>query len=500
MPAQRFTVIRGGRLLDPAAHRADPADLLIAGDTIRTIGPPGRPAPADALVVDASERLLIPGLINAHTHGHSSLAKGIGDRWTLELLLNAGPWTHGGRSLEDMQTAAALNAAEGVRKGCTAAYDLVLEFPVPSVEGLAAVQAGYAEVGARAVVAPMMADRTFYRAIPGLLDAMPPPLRAEVERLQAAPYEASLAALRRVLPEGRGSRERFDLALAPTIPHHCSDEFLLACRDLAREQDVRLHMHLAESKPQAVSGPKLYGGHSLTAHLDALEFLGPTFTAAHGVWLDDDDLRRLADHGASLSHNPGSNLRLGAGIARARAMLSAGLTLGLGTDGSSCSDNQNLFEVMRLASLLSRVQDPDPETWLTAEEVFHAVTAGGAAALGLQAKLGVLAEGYQADVVFLNLAHVNYTPLNDPLLHVVFSEDGSAVDSVMIGGRLVLEHGRFTALDETALRRRAQAAVERTRPLNAERRALAERLAPVVSQFCVGLSREPYPLRRGEVG
>src|SRR5439155_2018568 len=139
MAAPAHTVIRNGRLLDIAGHAAPPADLLIAGDTIAAIGPPGLAAPDDAAVIEAGDRLLMPGLVNAHTHGHGNLAKGMGDRWTLELLLAAAPWTTGNRSIEDKYLSTLIGAAEMVLKGCTAAYDLTVEFPTPSVEGLEAV-------------------------------------------------------------------------------------------------------------------------------------------------------------------------------------------------------------------------------------------------------------------------------------------------------------------------------------------------------------------------
>src|SRR3989442_15487074 len=154
------TIIRGGRVLDVRAHRADPADVLITGDTITEIGAPGLPAPPDATVLDVRGMLLHPGLINAHTHAHGNLAKGMGDRWTLELLLTAGPWVSAGRTLEDKHLSAKLGAAEMVLKGCTASYDLPLEFPAPTPEGLEAVGSAYAAVGMRAVGAPVGARRT----------------------------------------------------------------------------------------------------------------------------------------------------------------------------------------------------------------------------------------------------------------------------------------------------------------------------------------------------
>ena len=110
------------------------------------------------------------------------------------------------------------------------------------------------------------------------------------------------------------------LAVAPTIPHHCSDDFLIACRDLAREYDVGVHSHVAESKVQVVAGYQRYGT-TLAAHMDELGLVNERFTVAHGVWLDDDDMKRLGDRGASVAHNPGSNMRLGNGLADVRGML-----------------------------------------------------------------------------------------------------------------------------------------------------------------------------------
>ena len=156
-----FQVFRGGRLLSLPDHHGEPADVLLEGALIREVAPPGLAAPADAQVIDARERLLMPGLINAHTHAHGTLGKGLaGDRWSLELLLNANPTITAERTLEDKRLCATLSAVEMVRKGSTACYDLFVEFPVPSVEGVFAVAEGYREVGLRAVVAPMISDRT----------------------------------------------------------------------------------------------------------------------------------------------------------------------------------------------------------------------------------------------------------------------------------------------------------------------------------------------------
>src|SRR6266852_9062002 len=228
-----YTILRGGRVLDIAAGTADLADILIEDDTIREIGPPGCAAPAEAVEIAATRRLLHPGLVNAHTHGHGNLAKGMGDRWTLELLLTAGSWINGGRSLEDKYLSAKLGAVEMVLKGCTAAYDLAFEWPAPTPEGLDAVGRAYADVGMRAVVAPMVADRTFYEAIPGLMDVLTPGLRKDVAKLRLGPWKTSVANMRKAFRGWTHDRDQVRLAVAPTIPHHSSDDFIRACVDLA---------------------------------------------------------------------------------------------------------------------------------------------------------------------------------------------------------------------------------------------------------------------------
>jgi guanine deaminase len=491
----KATIVRGGRVLDIRAHRAEPADVLIAGDTISEIGAPGMAAPAGALAIDAAGTLLHPGLINAHTHAHGNLAKGMGDLWTLELLLTAGPWISGGRTHEERHLSAKIGAVEMVLKGCTAAYDLPLEWPAPTAEGTEAVARAYAEVGLRAVIAPMVADRSFFEAIPGLLDVLPPELRNGVDALRLAPWETSIANMRAALKGWTLDRAQVRLALAPTIPHHCSDTFIRACADLAKEHGVGVHSHVAESKVQALVGVQRYGT-TPTAHLDALGALGPHFTVAHGVWLDGEDMRRLGDHGASVAHNPGSNMRLGNGFADMHAMLAHRVNVGVGTDGANCSDNQNVYEAMRLASLVSKGRSPDVERWVTTEQAALAATEGSARALGFAGQLGRLAPGYKADIVFLDLGHPNWIPLNDPTNQLVHTEDGSAVRDVMIGGRMVVKDRRVTTVDLAALRRDADAARRRLGEANAPARALYERLAPIVGRFCPGLAHMPYHIDR----
>ena len=490
-----WTILRGGRVLDIAAGAAAFADILIEDDTIREIGPPGLAAPAEATEISAARRLLHPGLVNAHTHGHGNLAKGMGDCWTLELLLTAAPWITGNRTLEDRYLSTQLGAVEMVMKGCTACYDLSFEWPLPTAEGLAAAAQAYADVGMRAVLAPMVADRSFFEAIPGLMEALPPALQARAGELRLPPSEATIAGMRAALAGWRFDRDRVRPAVAPTIPHHCSDGFISGCADLAREFGVALHSHVAESKVQAVTGIRVYGM-TQTAHLDGLGVLGPHFTVAHGVWLDGDDMRRLGDHGASVAHNPGSNMRLGGGIADARGMIERRVNLAIGTDGANCSDNQNMYEAMRLASLASKVRGPDWRRWLTTREAALAATEGGARALGFEGRIGRLAPGYKADIVMLDLDHPNWLPLNDPVNQLVHTEDGTAVASVMIGGRLIVDNRRLVTTDIARLSQHVEAARERLAAANADNHRLYQALEPVVGSHCPGLASTPYHIDR----
>ena len=488
-----FTVVRGGKLLDIDRRQAMPVDLLIKGDAIAEIGRPGMAAPAGAAVIDARHKLMHPGLINAHTHGPGNLAKGLYDRWSLELLLTASQWTGVGRTLDDKYLSAKIGAAEMLLKGCTAAYDLAAEFPLPSVEGLSAMARAYEEVGMRCVLAPMVADLTFFEAIPGLMERLTPALQKEVESFRLAPWKMTVKQMKKALQNW--PFEKVHLALAPTIPHHCSDAFLISCRDLAKEYDVGIHSHVAESKVQVIAGLKRYG-RTLAAHMDELGLVSDRFTVAHGVWLDDDDMKRLGDRGASVAHNPGSNMRLGNGLADVRGMLDASVNVAIGTDGASCSDNQNVYEAMRLASFASKVQGPDHERWLTTEEALRAATEGGARALGLQKQIGRIAPGYKADIVLLDLQHINWIPMNDPVNQIVHAEDGNAVHSVMVGGKMVVENRKLLTVDLAQLAEQAAASQARRAKPMGDARKLYDRLEKVVGTFCPGLAKEPLHIHR----
>lgn len=492
---QHYKIVRGGLLLDVVARTEYKADLLISDDCIVTVGQPGMDAPDEAEMIDATDCLIMPGLINAHTHGHGSFGKGLGDKWSLELLLNAQPWASAGFTLEDKHTAALLNAAEMILKGCTAAYDMFFEFPAPSQEGLRLAADAYGKVGVRVQLAPMMADTPLYRAIPGLLNSLSEPHKTIAETISAASHKDHLKACADMLDAWDHDRDWARPALGPTIPLHCTDDFIVGCRDLAKDYGAGIQMHLAESKVQAVSGIERYGK-SLAAHLNDLGLIGPGFVGAHGVWLDDDDLKMLRDNGAAIAHNPGSNLRLGSGIAPAAKMRDMDLTFGIGTDGSASSDNQNMFEAMRMGAFVSRMHSPDPDDWLGTWDVIEAATLGGAKLMGMEGSIGQLASGYKADMVMLDLSNINFVPFNDAANQIVNCEDSSAVKSVIVGGRMVLKDRQFVDFDYEGLRRKVALTMGRLSEMSAEKKHQMELIAPHVSAHCVGLACGHYHVQR----
>jgi guanine deaminase len=291
------------------------------------------------------------------------------------------------------------------------------------------------------------------------------------------------------------ANDRIRLGIAPTIPLHCSDPFLCGCRDLAVEFGLPLQTHLAESSVQRAAALKHYGS-TLTRHLDDLGLIGPRFSAAHAIWIDAEEVDLIASKGGAIAHNPGSNLRLGNGIADMRPAIARGIAVGVGTDGSSSADNQNMFEAMRLAAFVSRVFDRPPEDWIGAVEALRLATEGSAAVLGMADLIGRIAPGYKADFAFLDLDHVNLVPLNNAAQQLVNTEDGAAVRDVMVGGEYILRDGVLTGIDWPRIVIRARDAAERLRESNAEARATAARLAPIVSQFCIGLGRCAHDLPR----
>ena len=489
-------LIRGGRVLAGAPAALTRADVLVEGDRIAAVGPT-LTAPDGARVLDASGHVVLPGMGNAHTHAASHLARGRAGSWTLEDLLTHAAANYGFRTPEDEYISAAVGAIEMLKTGCTGAYDLYMAVPAITDLAFEAVVRAYTDVGLRVVLAPAVADVVFYQTVPGLADLLPADLRRTVEEMQPAPTKGLLGLTERAIRRWHGGADgRVRIGVAPTIPNQATDEFLDGCAALAREYGVGIHTHLAESKVQTVESHRRWGK-SIVARLADHGILGPGFVGAHSIWLTDDDLRLLADAGAAVAHNPGSNLRLGCGIAPVREMLDRGLAVGLGTDGSVCADNQNLFEALRIASVISTIRFPhETARWLDADTVWDLATRGTARVMGQADDLGAVAPRRKADLVLLRADSIFLRPLADPVKALVYAETGAAVDTVIVDGRVVVERGRVTTVDEERIYARAQEGADRQRGQSAQAWALAERLAPYVAAACRGAVSAPLSINR----
>jgi cytosine/adenosine deaminase-related metal-dependent hydrolase len=494
MKADPGLLLSGGLVLDPELGRAERRDLLIANGKITAIGAPGTLEAPDAVRHDARDRLVMPGLVNAHTHGHANLMKGVAENWTLEASLTNGPWLAGTRDPETIYLSTLLGAIDMLSKGCTACFDLFYEFPRPTKEGFAAAARAYADAGMRAVLAPMVADQSLFKSIPGLADALPPDLRAAVGQFDLAGADQTIAAIEAIAAAQADLPDDVTMAIAPTIPHHCSERFLRDCLDIADRHELPIHMHIAESRLQAVVARKLYRRSALD-YLADFGMLRPSFTAAHCVWIDERDLDLLAEHGCSIAHIPASNFRLGSGVAHLRPMLDRGIHVGLATDGANSSDSLNMLQAMRLASYGARAFAGPREKWPKASEIVRLATQGGADVLGLGA-CGRMKQGACADLALFDLDHVDFIPATDPVNQMVTCADSAAITDVMVGGVYKMRDRKVVSVDTTDLRGRVQECAAKLAATTRESRALAARLEPHVVAFAQSMSRAPLSIER----
>ena len=494
MTAGDSLLLAGGLVVDPAAGTAERKDLLIEGGRIAGVGAPGSVSAVAAIWHDARDRLIVPGLVNAHTHGHANLMKGVADAWTLEASLTNGPWLAGTRDPETIYLSTLLGAVDMLSKGCTACFDLVYEFPRPTPEGFAAAARAYADAGMRAVLAPMVADQSLFQAIPGLADALPPDLRTTVASFELASADRTIAAIETIAAARAELPAGVTMAIAPTIPHHCSERFLRDCMAIADRYALPIHMHIAESRLQAVVARQRYD-RSAVRYLADLGLLRPGFTAAHCVWVDDNDLDILAAHGCAIAHIPASNFRLGSGVAHVRPMLDRGINVGLATDGANSSDSLSMLQAMRLASFGARIFAGSRELWLPAGDIIRLATQGGAKLLGLDA-CGRIAPGACADLTLFDLHHVDFIPDTDPINQLVTCADSASVTDVMVGGAFKVRDRKIISVDTDGLRGRVQDSVARLAATTRSARALAGRLEPHVVAFAQSMAHAPLAIER----
>jgi 5-methylthioadenosine/S-adenosylhomocysteine deaminase len=437
------------------------ADVVVAGGHIAAIVDAGAACVEGARIIDGRDRLLMPGLVNAHTHSPTNVLKGTGDRLSHPAFMWRNQADTAGRMPDEIRLSAMLGCIEHLLGGTTAVIDHFPEqgFGPGDVD---AVVDAYRSAGIRALVALRIFDEPYADIAPpdGLGgDAMPD------NPLTPPPLSESLALVEDAIRRHDGTADgRVRICPAPSNPMRCSDDLLAAVGDMAARYDTPVHMHLLETAVQSRIARARYGC-SMVSHLDALGLLSDRLSSAHTIWLDEDDIALFAARGAIPVHNPESNLKLGAGLAPLARMLRAGVTVALGTDGASTNDNLDMHDAMRLALMLQRLGDPDRSRWPGVADAVTMATASGGRALRC-AGLGTLAAGAPADLVLHDLGAPSWIPLNDPATQLVFAASGSTVDTVIVDGRVVVEGRRIVAFDMQPILDEVRGLVHRHRARN----------------------------------
>ncbi|RKD31664.1 5'-deoxyadenosine deaminase [Thermohalobacter berrensis] len=381
-------------------------------------------------IIDAKGKVVIPGLIQTHVHLTQTLFRGQAD--DLELLdwLKERVWpleaTH---TEESNYISAKLGIAEMIKGGTTSIIDMET---VNHTD--AAINATY-ETGIRALTGKCMMDYG---------DGVPDGLMEDIEES----IKESVKLLKKWHGKGNG---RIQYAFAPRFAVSCSEELLTRVRDLAREYNVIIHTHASENREEVQVIQEERGMRNLK-YLHKIGLTGKNLVLAHCIWLDDEEMRILADTGTSVAHCPSSNLKLASGIAKIPEMLDMGVNVSIGADGAPCNNNMDMFTEMRIAALIQKGRLLKP-TVMPAEKVFELATLGGAKAMGMEDRLGSIERGKLADIVIMNLNNLHNSPSKEVNIvsQLVYSAKAQDVETTIIDGKVVMLEGELTTINEDLL-------------------------------------------------
>ncbi|MEJ2718000.1 MAG: amidohydrolase family protein [Deltaproteobacteria bacterium] len=441
-----IVLVNGLILADPASPQvARHGRTVISGSRLLRVNEPcSDPLPAGT-VIDCSGCLILPGLVNAHVHGAMSLLRGLADDLPLDTWLNdymfpaeakfAGP--------EFVRLGTQLSALEMALGGITTCADayFYMEHAARAV----------CEVGIRGVIAQ------------GILDVPAP------DAPSAGDWKRRVGTFFSAFPDD----DLVTPALFCHSPYLCGPDTLREAAELSRKRSVPFFSHVSETAWEVNELRNRYQCGPV-AHLKDVGILGKDFIAVHVTHVSDAEMDMLAESRTGVVHCPEANMKLGSGAAPVSGLLQRGVIVGIGTDGPASNNNLDLFEEMRSASLLAKVISGNPEA-LDARTVLRMATIDGAALLGLDDRTGSLAPGKFADLVILDLNRPHLTPAYDLISHLVYSAKGSDVRDLIVNGKVIVDHGRITTIDEEALKAAVRKFAERIRsdmgvgkPLGAE--------------------------------
>ena len=435
-------LIRNGRLISPDISGLDSKVNIVVKDGIIHEISPYEIAGSDQFrkIIEAEGKLVMSGLVNSHTHSYGNYVKATTENipletWMLHIMAQGSCMQP-----EDVYWNAALGAVEMIKTGTTCCLDHLSQ----NMGGLDAAMKAYSDIGLRVTLAPMISDKTYSASLP-IKYSLISSKHGKDSNLTVDEILADTIALMR---KWHGHQGRLAVAFGPSGPQRCSDHLLKKSMELAIEYDTIWHSHVLETKIQAKTGYHQYGK-PMIKHLAEIGCLNERASLAHAVWVENEEANLIAERDALLVHNPGSNLILGSGIAPLNNYRKLGITVALGTDGTNCGGNLNLLEVMKLTAMLHKYSDTDPRNWITANEVLRMATINGSKATMWGKEIGCLEPGKQADIVVLNpTKSPALQPIQNPNWQLVYGESGQGVETVIIRGKVVLENGNLTTLDE----------------------------------------------------
>ena len=404
------------------------SSLLIQNDKIVEISDKLGLNDADE-VINASGKILLPGLVNTHTHLSMTLMRGLADDMPLDTWLNNYIWPVEAELNPEYCYAGALVAcAEMIKSGTTCFNDMY--FYMDHVAKAAD------EAGLRGIISHGMID-----------------FGDEDKRKQE--FKESIRIIKKCHNTGNG---RIQVAFGPHSPYTCSQELLSQVKREAAKYGVRIHIHVSETQKEVSDILEAHGKRPFE-YLDEIGFLGSEVTAAHAVWLSKNEIDIIKQSEAKLSHNPSSNMKLSSGVSPVSELLSKDACVSIGTDGPASNNNMDMLEEMKITALLQKVTTMDP-TVLNAEEVFKMATINGAKSLGLEDQIGSIEVGKKADITLIDAKSPQLTPFRNPISHIVYSANGGNVDTVICNGEISDENRELLTLDENMILEAAQNASE----------------------------------------
>ncbi len=399
-------------------------DIYIEGKYIREIGE-HLSLPADE-IIDGRRKQAIPGFVNTHGHAAMTLFRGFGDDMPLMPWLKERIWPNEAKlTHEDMYWGTKLACLEMIKSGTTTFFDMYLDYH--------ATAEAVEEMGIRVNNSAPCFDWH--------------------KQEQSEKTKLSIEKLYR---EKERYSDRISFSIGPHAIYTVSGKLLQWVDDFAKEHDVLIQMHLAETEEEVQNSIRDFG-YTPVRYLHHLGVLSPRLLIAHGIHVDKEEIKMLADAGVAVAHNPASNMKLASGMKfMFDEMREVGIRVGLGTDGCASSNNLDMIEAMKLASLLGTVWRKDPEA-VSAEDIFQSATADGAAIARLKA--GRIEKGFLADLSLVDLNLPEFVPNFNFVSNLVYSANGSCIDTVICDGK-VLMRGRKVVGEDEIMERTAQIAYD----------------------------------------